>query len=237
MRVAMCLRMCYRGHMAQPTRADEKSLKVPVAFRVTQAEQDDIDKAAEILGAELPERSRGAALRHLAHLVANGALILPLSDNDRAALDRLVEKQAADLARIGVHGMQPTPASVLLSLVHKATQEAPAPVIPVSTTDVQAFVAAAPVHEAAVREVAAREGVAVTPAPIAAEHEPTPAMLQDALTAAMEATETAGSIATAIGITASAIRGFKSKGTGLGAERRAELAAYLREKGFLKDAP
>lgn len=233
----MCKRMSYPEYMAQPTRADEKSLKVPVAFRVTQAEQDDIDKAAEILGPELPERSRGAALRHLARLVAHGALILPLSDDDRAALDRLVEQQAADLARIGVHGMQPTPASVLLSLVHKATHEAPAPVIPVSTTDVKAFAAAAPIHEAAVREAAAVPVPVTEPAP-AELHAVDVDVLHAAFLDALNAGETVASIAAELEVTTSAIRGFKGDASkGIGAERREDLARILREKGHLKDGP
>ena len=220
--------------MVQPLRSDERSLPKPVSFRVTQAEQDAIDRCVIMFGlakegADLGPH-RGEACRRLAAAAVNGAIVADMTDEDRAKLDRLVAAQSTTLAR---YAMTATRSSVLLSLLREAPEHDAAGAPP-PAPDVKAFVAAAPIHETAVREAAAREAAAVTPAP-AELHEVDVGVLQEALIAAMNAGETAASIAAELEVSPSAIRGFKSTGKGLGAERRKDLARILREKGHLKD--
>ena len=220
--------------MVQPLRSDERSLPKPVSFRVTQAEQDAIDRCVIMFGlakegADLGPH-RGEACRRLATAAVNGAIVADMTDEDRAKLDRLVAAQSTTLAR---YAMTATRSSVLLSLLREAPEHDAAGAPP-PAPDVKAFVAAAPIHETAVREAAAREAAAVTPAP-AELHEVDVGVLQEALIAAMNAGETAASIAAELEVSPSAIRGFKSTGKGLGAERRKDLARILREKGHLKD--
>ena len=219
--------------MVQPLRSDERSLPKPVSFRVTQAEQDAIDRCVLMFGlakegADLGPH-RGEACRRLAAAAVNGVIVADMTDADRAKLDRLVDQQEAQLARLGARGFQPTRSTVLLSLLAAAPE-------PTMEPTVKAFVAAAPELAAAVHEAAARKTVAV---PIAAEHEaPAPSDVDElhaALVAAMNAGETPSTIAAALDVSASAIRGFKSSRKGLGASRREELARILREKGYLKD--
>ena len=232
--------------MVQPLRSDERSLPKPVSFRVTQAEQDAIDRCVIMFGlakegADLGPH-RGEACRRLAAAAVNGAIVADMTDEDRAKLDRLVAAQSTTLAR---YAMTATRSSVLLSLLREAPEHDAAGAPP-PAPDVKAFVAAAPIHETAVREAAAREAAAVTPAPAEQEapavtpapaelHEVDVGVLQEALIAAMNAGETAASIAAELEVSPSAIRGFKSTGKGLGAERRKDLARILREKGHLKD--
>lgn len=226
--------------MVQPLRSDERSLPKPVSFRVTQAEQDAIDRCVIMFGlakegADLGPH-RGEACRRLAAAAVNGAIVADMTDADRAKLDRLVAAQSSTLAR---YAMTATRSSVLLSLLREAPEHDAAP----PALDVKALVAAAPVVEAAVREAAAREAAAVTPAP--AEQEApavTPAelhdvdALHDAFLAALAAGETVASIAAELGVSTQAIRGFKANARkGIGAERREDLARILRKKGHLKD--
>ena len=114
-------------------------------------------------------------------VTADHVLNLRLTADDKALLVRCVAAEKADIAARS--GADPsvidlTAASLIRTWIRTDAKrrgflpaqgvlpftEAPAPVVPVpvSTTDVQAFVAAAPAHEAAVREAAA----AVTPAPV-----------------------------------------------------------------------
>lgn len=105
--------------MAQPPRSSEPSLPSPIAFRVTKAELAEIDALVEKLGAELPERSRGAALRRAAHDIVHG-VVVPLAEGERSKLDRLVDARRAELVRVGVR-VNVTPADVLLHLLAAAT--------------------------------------------------------------------------------------------------------------------
>ena len=131
--------------MAQPPRSSEPSLKNPIAFRVTKAEQDEIDALVEKYGDELPERSRGAALRRAAHDVVHG-VVVPLAADERSKLDRLVDARRAELARFGVR-VNVTPADVLLHLLGAATVDsvkvaAVAPVVPEKASEAPPVTAA-----------------------------------------------------------------------------------------------
>ena len=78
--------------MAQPPRSSEPSLKNPIAFRVTASELADIDAAVEKYGDELPERSRGAALRRAARDVVHGVVVPLAAASELADVDAAVEK-------------------------------------------------------------------------------------------------------------------------------------------------
>lgn len=229
--------------MVQPLRSDERSLPKPVSFRVTQAEQDALDRCVVMFGlakegADLGPH-RGEACRRLAAAAVNGVILADVTDADRAKLDRLVAAHEAQLARIGVQGLRPTRSSVLLSLLRAAPEPGEEP----PARDIKAFITSAPEHEAAVREAHARETAAVDPAPPAptAAHEaPAPAelppvdALQAALTAAHEAGETLDGIASAIDVKPATLRTFRSAGRGIGAAKLQKLADVLRKGGHLQ---
>jgi hypothetical protein len=210
--------------MAQPPRSSEPSLKNPLAFRVTAAEMADIDAAVEKYGDELPERSRGAALRRAAHDVVHG-VVVPLAADERSKLDRLVDARRAELARFGVR-VNVTPADVLLHLLGAATVDsvkvaAVAPVVPEKASE-------APTSTAATSEEAP-----VVVAPVKRKTPPTPDAVRAALVAATSEPGSQKRIGDAAGIEQSALSKFKKGTRPLPAERLAALAAYLTNEGHL----
>jgi hypothetical protein len=210
--------------MAQPPRSSEPSLKNPLAFRVTAAEMADIDAAVEKYGDELPERSRGAALRRAAHDVVHG-VVVPLAADERSKLDRLVDARRAELARFGVR-VNVTPADVLLHLLGAATVDsvkvaAVAPVVPEKASE-------APTSTAATSEEAP-----VVVAPVKRKTPPTPDAVRAALVAATSEPGSQKRIGDAAGIEQSALSKFKKGTRPLPAERLAALAAYLTNEVHL----
>ena len=211
--------------MAQPPRSSEPSLKNPIAFRVTKAEQDEIDALVEKYGDELPERSRGAALRRAAHDVVHG-VVVPLAADERSKLDRLVDARRAELARFGVR-VNVTPADVLLHLLGAATVDsvkvaAVAPVVPEKASE-------APPVTAATSE----EAPVVVVAPVKRKTPPTPDAVRAALVAATSEPGSQKRIGDAAGIEQSALSKFKKGARPLPAERLAALAAVLTKEGHL----
>lgn len=211
--------------MAQPPRSSEPSLKNPIAFRVTASELADIDAAVEKYGDELPERSRGAALRRAAHDVVHG-VVVPLAADERSKLDRLVDARRAELARFGVR-VNVTPADVLLHLLGAATVDsvkvaAVAPVVPEKASE-------APPVTAATSE----EAPVVVVAPVKRKTPPTPDAVRAALVAATSEPGSQKRIGDAAGIEQSALSKFKKGARPLPAERLAALAAVLTKEGHL----
>jgi hypothetical protein len=238
--------------MAQPPRSSEPSLKNPLAFRVTAAEMADIDAAVEKYGDELPERSRGAALRRAAHDVVHG-VVVPLAADERSKLDRLVDARRAELARFGVR-VNVTPADVLLHLLGAATVDsvkvaAVAPVVPEKASEAPTSTAAtseeapvvvvvAPVvpekaSEAPTSTAATSEEAPVVVAPVKRKTPPTPDAVRAALVAATSEPGSQKRIGDAAGIEQSALSKFKKGTRPLPAERLAALAAYLTNEGHL----
>ena len=240
--------------MAQPPRSSEPSLKNPIAFRVTKAEQDEIDALVEKYGDELPERSRGAALRRAAHDVVHG-VVVPLAADERSKLDRLVDARRAELARFGVR-VNVTPADVLLHLLGAATVDsvkvaAVAPVVPEKASEAPTSTAAtAPAPVVVVVDVApvvpekaseappvtaatSEEAPVVVVAPVKRKTPPTPDAVRAALVAATSEPGSQKRIGDAAGIEQSALSKFKKGARPLPAERLAALAAVLTKEGHL----
>jgi hypothetical protein len=218
--------------MVQPRRADEPANKV-IAFRVTPAERDEFNRLIDILAPELPDRSLGAALRRLAHDALHG-VVVPLTDDDRAKLDRLVAARVAELARLGVHEARVTPASMLVTLLRAAPvaeHEAAAPTHeePVEAIPKRRRGKAAPTHEEPVEAIPKRRRGKAAPTheePVEADMETVRADLAAALDAK---SATPADLAAAIGVTTSTISHFKSGRRGMVADKVQKLAEYLRE--------
>ena len=234
--------------MAQPPRSSEPSLKNPLAFRVTAAEMADIDAAVEKYGDELPERSRGAALRRAAHDVVHG-VVVPLAEDERIKLDRLVDARRAELVRFGVR-VNVTPADVLLHLLGAATVDSVvvAPVVPEKASEAPTSTAATlPDAEVVVDVAPAPKKASEAPPVVAATSEEAPVVTPDAVRAALGAAlvdTKQSTIAAALapdpsfnGVSlssiGSALSRFESASRPLSAGRLAALAAYLTKEGHL----
>ena len=233
--------------MAQPPRSTEPSLKNPIAFRVTASELADIDAAVEKYGDELPERSRGAALRRAARDVVHG-VVMPLAEDERSKLDRLVDARRAELARFGVR-VNVTPADVLLHLLGAATVDSvkvaltpatsPAPEKASEAPPVAPATSPAPV--VVVAEVVpekASEAPTTAPAPEKGKAPKgkapvDPDAVRVALKAATSAPGSQKRIADAAGIEPTALSKFKTGARSLPDEQLTALAAHLTKEGHL----
>jgi len=183
--------------MARAPRNDEAANHT-IAIRATQGEKEALDRVLTRAAPELPPGTSRSDLFRRLILDLDAGVVVPLTDDDRAALARLVEGRAAELARMGVHEARVTPASMLVHLLRSAgapavASTAPPVVVPLPAQPSLPFGPAAPlapsspvvpaepapspvepVHEAALAPVvpsAAPEHVHEAP-PVAAPVEP-----------------------------------------------------------------